>query len=51
MSSTTVENSTTTLSVREYYSEDFFEHEKKAIWSNSWLLAGRVSDLWGPRRI
>ena len=48
MSSTTVENSTTTLSVKEYYSEDFFEHEKKAIWSNSWLLAGRVSDLSDP---
>jgi phenylpropionate dioxygenase-like ring-hydroxylating dioxygenase large terminal subunit len=48
MSNTTTESSTTTITVKEYYSEEFFEHEKKAVWSNSWLLAGRVSDLSKP---
>ncbi|MFT5349378.1 MAG: phenylpropionate dioxygenase-like ring-hydroxylating dioxygenase large terminal subunit [Gammaproteobacteria bacterium] len=48
MNDTATENSTTTLSVKEYYSEDFFEKEKKAVWSNSWLLAGRVGDLSKP---
>jgi len=33
------------VSVEEYYAEEFFEKEKKAVWSNSWLLAGRISDL------
>ena len=41
-------NSMTTLTVKEYYSGDFFEKEKKAVWSNSWLLAGRTGDLPNP---
>lgn len=42
------DNATRTLSVKEYFSEHFFEKEKKAVWEKSWLLAGRLSDLSAP---
>jgi phenylpropionate dioxygenase-like ring-hydroxylating dioxygenase large terminal subunit len=37
-----------TLTVEEYHTREFFEREKRAVWTNAWLLAGRVGDIPNP---
>jgi hypothetical protein len=39
---------TEALPVDQYYTDEFFELEKDAIWKDSWLWIGRASDLAKP---
>jgi len=42
------EPKTVALPVEQYFSEEAFEAEKQAVWRQSWLLAGRASDIPNP---